>query len=124
MYATYLKFEGFACVTATDGREALRRIRERPPALILMDAAMPIMDGWEATRRIKADPRTRDIPLLMLTAHAFTEHRLRAVEVGADGFLAKPLLPDDLVREIRRALNLWPAAIATDISAVPGSATT
>lgn len=106
MYKICLEYEGFACVTAQDGREAIARIGEGRPALILMDATMPGMDGWEATLRIKADPVTRDIPIYMLTAHAFPEHRRHAVEVGADGFLAKPMLPDDLVREIRRALNL------------------
>jgi two-component system cell cycle response regulator DivK len=106
MYGFCLEFEGFAYMTARDGQEAIARIRDRRPALILMDAAMPGMDGWEATRRIKADAGTRDIPLYMLTAHAFAEDRRRAVEVGADGFLTKPILPDALVREIRRALNL------------------
>lgn len=106
MYSFYLEYEGFACVTAQDGREAIARIAECRPALILMDATMPGMDGWEATLRIKADPVTRDIPIYMLTAHAFPEHRRHAVEVGAAGLLAKPIFPDDLVREIRRALNL------------------
>jgi two-component system cell cycle response regulator DivK len=106
MYGSCLEFAGFACMTARHGQEAIERIRERRPALILMDASMPGMDGWEATRRIKADPQTHDIPLYMLTAHAFAEHRQHAIEVGADGFLAKPILPDALVREVRLALNL------------------
>ena len=106
MYATFFEFEGFACMTAKDGREAIKRIGERRPALILMDASMPVMDGWEATRRIKANPLTRDIPLLMLTAHAFPEDRQHAVDVGANGFLAKPVLPTDLVLEICRVLAL------------------
>lgn len=106
MYTICLEYAGFACMTAQDGAEAIARIAQQRPALILMDATMPGMDGWEATLRIKADPVTHDIPLYMLTAHAFAEHRQHAVEVGADGFLTKPILPDALIREIRRALNL------------------
>jgi CheY-like chemotaxis protein len=106
MYSICLQYAGFACMTAQDGRAAIQRIGERRPALVLMDATMPGMDGWEATLRIKADPLTRDIPIYMLTAHAFAEHRRHAVEVGADGFLPKPMVPDDLVREVRRALQL------------------
>jgi two-component system cell cycle response regulator DivK len=75
------------------------------PALILMDATMPRMDGWEALRLLKADEATRHIPLIMLTAHAFDEHRERAMKAGADGFLAKPVLPDALAREIRQFLK-------------------
>lgn len=106
MYGFWLESEGFACMTARHGQEAIERIRQRRPALILMDGSMPGMDGWEATRLIKADPETHDIPLYMLTAHAFPEDRQRAAAVGADGFLTKPICPDALVREIRRALNL------------------
>ena len=67
---------------------------------------MPRMDGWEAVRRLKEDPQTQAIPLIMLTAHAFQEHRDRAAQVGADAFLAKPVLPDQLAAEIRRVLNM------------------
>lgn len=121
MYSICLTYAGFACITAQDGQEAIERISERRPALVLMDATMPGMDGWEATLRIKAEPLTRDIPIYMLTAHAFAEHRRHAVEVGADGFLTKPMLPDDLVREVRRALKLPEAPIAADISATTRS---
>jgi CheY-like chemotaxis protein len=69
-----------------------------------MDATMPRMDGWEAARRLKSDAATRDIPLIMLTAHAFEEHKQRAANAGADAFLAKPVLPDALATEIRKVL--------------------
>lgn len=105
MYATYLEHAGFRSAEATDGQSAIDLVRRERPAVILMDASMPGLDGWEAARRLKADTDTKAIPLIMLTAHAFTEHRERAAEVGADGFLAKPVLPDDLVREIRRILK-------------------
>jgi CheY-like chemotaxis protein len=106
MYGMYLEHEGFRWSEAVNGHEALTRARDERPALILMDATMPRMDGWEAVRRLKDDPATQHIPLIMLTAHAFREHRERAAQVGADAFLAKPVLPDQLAAEIRRVLNL------------------
>jgi CheY-like chemotaxis protein len=104
MYAIYLEHAGFRAAEAADGEIAIAMARSDRPAVILMDATMPRLDGWEAARRLKADPGTRDIPLIMLTAHAFVEHRQRAAEVGADAFLSKPVLPDALAVEIRRIL--------------------
>ena len=104
MYAIYLEHAGFRAAEAGDGETAIAVARRDRPAVILMDATMPLLDGWEAARRLKADAETRTIPLIMLTAHAFTEHRERAAEVGADAFLAKPVLPDVLAAEIRKVL--------------------
>ena len=104
MYAIYLEHAGFRAAEAADGESAIDLARREAPAVILMDATMPRMDGWEAARRLKTDPATRAIPLIMLTAHAFDEHRQRAADVGADGFLAKPVLPDVLALEIRKVL--------------------
>jgi CheY-like chemotaxis protein len=106
MYGMYLQHEGFRWAEAVNGQDALMQTQLERPALILMDATMPRMDGWEAVRRLKEDAATRDIPLIMLTAHAFDEHRERAMQAGADGFLAKPVLPDALAREIRQVLKL------------------
>jgi len=106
MYGTYLQQEGFRWAEAVNGQDALMQTRLERPSLILMDAMMPRMDGWEAVKVLKQDATTRHIPLIMLTAHAFDEHRERAVQAGADGFLAKPVLPDQLAAEIRRVLNL------------------
>lgn len=105
MYAMYLQHEGFRSTEAADGHAAIDQAKRDKPDLILMDATMPRLDGWEAARLLKADAETKRIPLIMLTAHAFTEHRDRAAAVGADGFLAKPVLPDVLAREIRRMLK-------------------
>jgi CheY-like chemotaxis protein len=105
MYAMYLEHAGYRLAEAADGEIAIEIARRDRPALILMDATMPRLNGWEAARRLKSDPATRAIPLLMLTAHAFPEHRRQAREVGADGFLPKPILPDALAREIRRYLK-------------------
>lgn len=104
MYAIYLEHAGFRSAEAADGETAIDLAKRDRPAVILMDATMPRLDGWEAARRLKADPATRSIPLIMLTAHAFPEHRERAAEVGADAFLAKPVLPDTLAAEIRKVL--------------------
>lgn len=106
MYGMYLQHEGFRWAEAVNGQDAITRTQLEKPALILMDATMPRMDGWEAVRLLKDDPATQSIPLIMLTAHAFQEHRDRAAEVGADAFLAKPVLPDQLAAEIRRVLRL------------------
>lgn len=105
MYAMYLEHEGFRSAEAADGHSAIDLAKRDKPDLILMDATMPHLDGWEAARALKADDDTKRIPLIMLTAHAFSEHRDRAAAVGADGFLAKPVLPDVLAREIRRMLK-------------------
>ena len=105
MYAMYLEHEGFRSTEAADGHAAIDQAKRDKPDLIQMDATMPRLDGWEAARLLKADEETKRIPLIMLTAHAFAEHRDRATAVGADGFLAKPVLPDDLAREIRRMLK-------------------
>jgi len=104
MYAIYLEYAGFRPAEAGDGEAAIAIARRERPAVILMDATMPRMDGWEAARRLKADPDTQAIPLIMLTAHAFAEHRQRAAEVGADAFLSKPVLPDTLAQELRKVL--------------------
>lgn len=106
MYGMYLQHEGFRWAEAVNGQDALLQTKLEQPALILMDATMPRMDGWEAVRLLKEDAATRHIPLIMLTAHAFDEHRERAMQAGADGFLAKPVLPDALAREIRAFLKL------------------
>jgi CheY-like chemotaxis protein len=106
MYGMYLEHDGFRWTEAVNGHDAITQTHVEKPALILMDATMPRMDGWEAVRQLKQDPLTKGIPLIMLTAHAFQEHRDRAAEVGADAFLAKPVLPDQLAAEIRRVLGL------------------
>jgi len=114
MYADYLRHCGFNVTTATTGAEALDAAREQIPDVILMDAAMPGLDGWAATKLLKNDPITRNVPVLILTAHVFSEHRARAQEVGADGFIGKPCMPDELAREITSALHRWRTARRTE----------
>jgi len=104
MYAEYLEFSGFEIVQAGNGVEAIERTLDSHPDVILMDLSLPVMDGWEATRRLKADERTRDIPVLAVTGHALTGVSNDAKAAGCDGFITKPCLPEDLVAEIRKTL--------------------
>jgi len=105
MYAAYLQFSGFDVAEAQNGVEAVEKTTELLPDIVLMDLALPRMDGWEATRRLKADPRTRHIPIVALTGHALAGHAEGAREAGCDAFVTKPCLPDALVAEIRRLLD-------------------
>jgi CheY-like chemotaxis protein len=114
MYADYLRHCGFTVTTASNGTEALDAARDSTPDVILMDAAMPGLDGWTATKLLKNDPATRNVPVLILTAHVFAEHRARAQEVGADGFIGKPCMPDELAREVSAVLHRWRAARSSD----------
>lgn len=106
VYRTMLMHFGFHVVEAGDGRAALERAREDRPDLILMDISIPVMDGWEATRTLKADPATAGIPVIALTAHALDSDRARAAEIGFDIFLAKPVEPRRVVSEVRRILGV------------------
>ncbi len=104
MYSEYLSFSGYDVIEAKNGKEAIDAAQQRLPDIIIMDLSLPVMDGWEATRRLKADERTRGIPVIALTGHALAGHSKGAKEAGCDSFLAKPCLPDQLVTEIRRML--------------------
>jgi two-component system cell cycle response regulator DivK len=105
LYRDYLEFSGFAVQTANNGREAIAQALALNPDIILMDASMPVLDGWQATRELKSNPSTQHIPILALTAHAFEDARREAQDVGCDGFVTKPCLPDDLVVKVRAALE-------------------
>ena len=104
MYAAYLQFSGFRVAEATNGFEAIDKTLELMPDIILMDLALTKMDGWEATRRLKLDDRTRHIPVVALTGHALAGHAEGARQAGCDSFVTKPCLPDALVAEIQRML--------------------
>lgn len=105
LYRDYLEFSGFSVETVTNGRDAIDRAVELQPDLILMDASMPVLDGWQATKELKANPATKRIPVLALTAHAFEDAKREAKAAGCDGFVTKPCLPDDLVSRVRAALE-------------------
>ena len=106
MYAEYLQFSGFRVAEARNGNEAVAQARSLKPDLILMDLSLPGMDGWEATRVLKADETTKHIPIVALTGHALAGASEGARKAGCDSFVTKPCLPDDLVIEVRRMLNV------------------
>ena len=104
--AEYLAFRGFRVATAEDGVDAIAKTRELLPDVILMDLSLPRLDGWEASRILKGDERTRHIPIIALTAHALSSARDRAVEAGCDSVVTKPCLPRRLEAEVRKKLGM------------------
>jgi two-component system, cell cycle response regulator DivK len=104
MYVAHLTMSGFEVIEAEDGAMAVAHTSERSPDAVVMDLSLPILDGWEATRRIKGDMRTRHIPVLALTAHDGSGELQRATEAGCDWFIPKPCPPDALATEVRRVL--------------------
>jgi CheY-like chemotaxis protein len=104
IFAEYLEFRGFRVATAEDGLDAMEKAFALLPDVILMDLSLPGIDGWEATRRLKQDDRTRGIPVIALTAHALASAHDRAKEVGCDAVVTKPCIPRDLEAEVRRQL--------------------
>jgi CheY-like chemotaxis protein len=105
MYVEYLQFQGFRVAEAVNGEEAVARTLALSPTVVVMDLSLPVMDGWEATRRIKADPKTAGIRVIALTGHAEPAHAKKALDAGCDDFVAKPCLPEDLLKKIREHLR-------------------
>ncbi len=108
LYVSTIAEAGYAVDEATNGQEALDKIGSIRPAVIIMDLSMPVVDGWEATRRIKADPRTADIVIIAVTGHATNYGLDRAREAGAEAVLTKPCLPEDLLRTISALIPAVP----------------
>jgi two-component system cell cycle response regulator DivK len=106
IYRLILSHHGFAVLQAWDGECGVRMARHHAPDLILMDLTMPVVDGLEATRMLKADPATSGIPIIALTAHAEHEDRAAAEEAGCISFLAKPATPASVAVEVRRVLEM------------------
>ena len=104
MYARYLAYAGYRVDEATNGQEALDKAGQIHPDLIVMDLSLPVMDGWEATRRLKANPQTKRILVLALTGHALGDHEREATAAGCDGYVTKPCLPEDLAARIQDML--------------------
>jgi CheY-like chemotaxis protein len=96
--------DNFEVVTAEDGAKGCAMALSERPDIILMDLEMPGVDGWEATRRLKADPQTRDIPIIALSAHALAGSREKALGAGCDEFDTKPIEFERLVATVRRLL--------------------
>jgi DNA-binding response OmpR family regulator len=100
-----LEDEGYEVLTARNGKEAIRLAFERLPDLILLDVAMPGLDGYEVTRRLRADESTRDTPVVLLTARAQVKDVILGFEAGANDYVTKPFRPDELRTRLHAALG-------------------
>ncbi len=105
MLSRRLVRSGFEVVMAVDGGQGVAMAASETPDLILMDMSLPVIDGWEATRRLKADAATRAIPVIALTAHALVEDREKAKAAGCDDFDTKPVELPRLLEKIKRLLG-------------------
>src|SRR6185503_2719020 len=105
MYSEYLEFNGLRVAGAADAVRGLQMADELQPSIILMDAALPGLSGWDAIKELWANPRTKHIPVLMMSGHVLGDARERALADRADGFIAKPCLPDELTRQIVATLS-------------------
>lgn len=104
MLSRRLQKKGYEVVTAVDGVEGVALAVSEAPALILMDMSLPVVDGWESTRQLKASPATRSIPIIALTAHAMAGDREKALEAGCDDFDTKPVELARLLEKIEALL--------------------
>jgi two-component system, cell cycle response regulator DivK len=105
MLSRRLQRKGYEVMVAVTGAEGVERARAERPDLILMDVSLPVMDGWEATREIKSEGATRNIPVIMLTAHAMVNDRQRALETGCDDYDTKPVELTRLLGKMERLLS-------------------
>ena len=104
LYARQLAMSGFDVIEAVNGADAISHTTSHAPDVVLMDLSLPVIDGWEATRRLKNDERTAHIPVVALTAHDGSGELQRATRAGCDWFVPKPCPPDALITEVRRVL--------------------
>ena len=102
---TILELAGFDTFLAVNGRDGVDATRKQKPDLILMDMALPEMDGWDATQRIREDPETRDIPMIALTVHTLPRERKRALDAGVDAYLSKPYDAAQLIKLVESTLE-------------------
>lgn len=105
MLSRRLQKQGYEVVMAVDGEEGVAKAQTEAPALILMDMSLPGIDGWEATRRLKAAPQTQTIPIIALTAHAMTDDREKAMAAGCDDFDTKPVELPRLLSKIQALIG-------------------
>jgi len=104
MLSRRLKKRGYEVEIAVDGAEGLEKAKSTSPDLILMDMSLPVIDGWEATRRLKADDETKGVPIIALTAHAMSTDREKAMEAGCDEYETKPVELPRLLAAIEKLL--------------------
>ena len=103
--ARVLSMQGYEFLEAADGEEGLKVARTRQPNLILMDISLPVLDGFEATRRIKQDPDLQHIPVIAVTAHARPADEQRALDAGCDGYLSKPYSLRDFLTVVEKNIR-------------------
>jgi two-component system, cell cycle response regulator DivK len=109
MLSRRLERKGFSVVMAVDGQQGVDMAFAEAPDLILMDMSLPVIDGWEATRRLKADEKTKGIPVIALTAHAMSGDREKALEAGSDEYDTKPVELPRLLAKIQALLEKKPS---------------
>ena len=102
---TILEFAGYDTLLAVNGRDGVNAARMQKPDLILMDMALPEMDGWDATKRIRDDPETAHIPMVALTVHTLPRERKRALDAGVDAYLAKPFDANQFIQLVESTLE-------------------
>lgn len=100
-----LKEDGYECLSCTTTQDGIKLAKSNTPHLIIMDIMMPNIDGLEATKILKTSPETKDIPIIILSARSLEEDQEKARQLGADGFISKPILPQKLLAKIRDFLN-------------------
>lgn len=105
IYSTILRHSGFSVIEARDGQAGIDAAKRELPGLILMDVSIPLIDGLEATRRLKADPATKHIPIIALTAHALASDQQKAMEAGCDSYIAKPAEPRVVLAAVKEYLG-------------------
>ena len=103
-----LELEGFDVTTAVDGQDCLDKVHGVDPVVITLDVMMPRMDGWEAASRLRADPRTASVKVVLLSARAQEADLQRGGQIGVDAYLTKPFDPDELIATVRRLAGLPP----------------
>ena len=105
LFRDLLEASGYTTLEATDGRQGVELAKEKKPDLILMDIQLPVMDGLEAASILKADPATKNIPIIALTAYAMEEDEERALQAGSDGYLTKPIRIEEFLEEVAKYLG-------------------
>jgi CheY-like chemotaxis protein len=105
MLSRRLERRGYEVIIAKDGAQGVQRVRDDTPDLVLMDMSLPVMDGWEATRRIKSDPAIQHIPVIALTAHAVAGDREKALAAGCDEYESKPVKFPVLLQKMKQFLG-------------------
>jgi two-component system, cell cycle response regulator DivK len=119
MLSRRLERRGYRVELAVDGQSGVELAATLSPDLILMDMSLPVLDGWEATRRIRASPATRHIPVIALTAHAMSSDRERALEAGCDDYDTKPIELARLLGKVEALLNAAPGGEAAGTTGEP-----